>query len=206
MICHPPVGTGRGACSDCGAPVKEERHAYCAGCYRARQDWEDYQETRWRLRHPPKIGAVQDCGGAAGVTWAAVGVVIAAIAGQAFWIAHALGELGRRLDRIDSHLDRIETTVLADHADRIARLEDALPVVTEPPPETGPIPRLALDRSEAAAALGMSLDSFERHVQPTVRMVRLGRMRLVPISELERWLVRARRSGRSREPGILTEH
>ena len=55
-------------------------------------------------------------------------------------------------------------------------------------PETGPIPRIALDREEAAAALGMSLDSFERHVQPTVRMVRLGRMRLVPIAELERWL------------------
>ena len=34
----------------------------------------------------------------------------------------------------------------------------------------------------------MSLDSFERHVQPTLRMCRLGRMRLVPIRELERWL------------------
>jgi hypothetical protein len=60
--------------------------------------------------------------------------------------------------------------------------------VTDRRPETGPIPRIALDREEAAAALGMSLDSFERHVQPTVRMVRLGRMRLVPIAELERWL------------------
>jgi hypothetical protein len=39
--------------------------------------------------------------------------------------------------------------------------------------ETGPIPRLALSREEAAVSLGMSLDSFERHVQPTVRMVRL---------------------------------
>jgi excisionase family DNA binding protein len=54
--------------------------------------------------------------------------------------------------------------------------------------ETAPIPRLALTREEAAAALGMSLDSFERHVQPTMRLVRLGRMRLVPIRELERWL------------------
>ena len=60
--------------------------------------------------------------------------------------------------------------------------------VPEQRSETGPIPRLALDRTEAAAALGMSLDSFERYVQPTVRMVRLGRMRLVPIAELERWL------------------
>ncbi len=53
---------------------------------------------------------------------------------------------------------------------------------------TAPIPRLALSREEAAASLGMSLDSFERHVQPTLRLVRLGRMRLVPIAELERWL------------------
>ena len=54
--------------------------------------------------------------------------------------------------------------------------------------ETGPIPRLALTRQEAAAALGMSLDSWERHVQPSIRLVRLGRMRLIPITELERWL------------------
>lgn len=53
---------------------------------------------------------------------------------------------------------------------------------------TAPIPRLALTREEAAAAIGMSLDSFERHIQPTLRLVRLGRMRLVPIAELERWL------------------
>jgi hypothetical protein len=54
--------------------------------------------------------------------------------------------------------------------------------------QVAPIPRLALSREEAAAALGMSLNSFERHVQPTIRLVRLGRMRLVPGSELERWL------------------
>lgn len=54
--------------------------------------------------------------------------------------------------------------------------------------ELAAIPRLALTREEAAASVGMSLDSFERHVQPTLRLVRLGRMRLVPISELERWL------------------
>lgn len=54
--------------------------------------------------------------------------------------------------------------------------------------DLAPIPRLALTREEAAAALGMSVDSFERHVQPTIRMVRLGRMRLVPIAEIDRWL------------------
>jgi hypothetical protein len=54
--------------------------------------------------------------------------------------------------------------------------------------DTAPIPRLALSREEAAAAIGMSLDSFERHVQPTLRLCRLGRMRLVSVRELERWL------------------
>jgi hypothetical protein len=54
--------------------------------------------------------------------------------------------------------------------------------------DTAPIPRLALSREEAAAAIGMSLDSFERHVQPTLRLCRLGRLRLVPVRELERWL------------------
>jgi hypothetical protein len=54
--------------------------------------------------------------------------------------------------------------------------------------QLAPVPRVALTRVEAAAAIGMSLDSFERHVQPTLRLVRLGRMRLVPVAELERWL------------------
>ena len=54
--------------------------------------------------------------------------------------------------------------------------------------ELAPIPRLALTREEAASALGMSLDSFERHVQPTIRLVRLGRIRLVPVREIDRWL------------------
>jgi hypothetical protein len=54
-------------------------------------------------------------------------------------------------------------------------------------PVTTPIPRVALTREEAAAALGMSLDSFERHVQPDLRLIRRGKLRLVPIRELERW-------------------
>jgi hypothetical protein len=49
------------------------------------------------------------------------------------------------------------------------------------------VPRLALTRAEAADCLGMSVDSFERHVQPEVRLIRRGRMRLVPVRELERW-------------------
>jgi excisionase family DNA binding protein len=48
-----------------------------------------------------------------------------------------------------------------------------------------------LTRPEAAAALGISVDSFERHVQPELRVIRRGRMRLVPLAELERWAERS---------------
>jgi hypothetical protein len=47
---------------------------------------------------------------------------------------------------------------------------------------------LSYRRADAAKVLGMSLDSFERYVQPEVRLVRRGGMRLVPRTELEAWL------------------
>jgi hypothetical protein len=49
-------------------------------------------------------------------------------------------------------------------------------------------PRLALSKAEAAAALGVSVDFFEDHVMHQLRVVRLGRRRLVPVKELVRWL------------------
>lgn len=49
------------------------------------------------------------------------------------------------------------------------------------------MPRVALTRAEAAGALGISVDSFERYVQPEVRVIRRGRMRLIPLGDLERW-------------------
>lgn len=51
-------------------------------------------------------------------------------------------------------------------------------------------PRLALSPVEAARMLGVSRDSFDRYVLPEVRVVRRGRLVLVPIVELERWLAR----------------
>jgi hypothetical protein len=49
-------------------------------------------------------------------------------------------------------------------------------------------PRLALSKSEAAASLSMSVDSFERYVQPDLKLIRQGRLVVVPVRELERWL------------------
>lgn len=51
--------------------------------------------------------------------------------------------------------------------------------------------RLALSPDEAAAALSMSRDSFDRYVRDELRLVRRGRKILVPISELENWLQRS---------------
>jgi hypothetical protein len=49
------------------------------------------------------------------------------------------------------------------------------------------IPRLLLSRQEAAEALGMSLRHFQRHVQPYVRCVYSGQLRLYQLKDLERW-------------------
>ncbi len=50
-------------------------------------------------------------------------------------------------------------------------------------------PRVALRKAEAAASLSMSVDSFERYVLPEIRVVRRGALVLVPVAELERWIV-----------------
>jgi hypothetical protein len=51
-----------------------------------------------------------------------------------------------------------------------------------------PLPRLALTKAEAASTLGVSIDFFEVHVMPELRIVRRGRRRLIPLGELQRWL------------------
>jgi excisionase family DNA binding protein len=51
-------------------------------------------------------------------------------------------------------------------------------------------PRLALTKSEAADAIGMSVDSLERWVLADLRVVRRGRLVLIPVNELQRWLER----------------
>jgi hypothetical protein len=48
--------------------------------------------------------------------------------------------------------------------------------------------RIALTKQEAAAAIGVSVDFFEAHVQTDLAVVRQGRKVLVPVAELERWI------------------
>jgi excisionase family DNA binding protein len=49
---------------------------------------------------------------------------------------------------------------------------------------------LALSKQEAALALGVSVNFFEREIAHELKMVRRGRRRLVPVREIERWLER----------------
>jgi len=55
--------------------------------------------------------------------------------------------------------------------------------VTKPP-----TPALALSIEEACAALGVSWDTWREHIEPDVRIVRLGRRKLVPVTALQAWL------------------
>lgn len=47
--------------------------------------------------------------------------------------------------------------------------------------------RFLYTREEAAAAFGMSLSHFQRHVQPHLKCVYSGQLRLYRPQELERW-------------------
>jgi hypothetical protein len=64
-----------------------------------------------------------------------------------------------------------------------------------------PAHRLAMTRAEAARALGVSINSFERHVQPELRIVRRGKLRLIPVHEIERWLEETRSGPWGRHDG-----
>jgi hypothetical protein len=55
------------------------------------------------------------------------------------------------------------------------------------------VPRIALRPDEAAASLGLGRSAFYERVMPELRCVTVGRARLVPVVELERWCEREAR-------------
>jgi hypothetical protein len=59
------------------------------------------------------------------------------------------------------------------------------------------VDRILLRKPEAAEALGMSVDHYERHVQPFVKTVIVGRLVLVSPDELRGW---ADENGRAVRP------
>jgi hypothetical protein len=53
--------------------------------------------------------------------------------------------------------------------------------------EQSPVPRVALRVGEAAESLGVSEDFFAGYVKPELRWIRKGSLKLVALSELQRW-------------------
>src|SRR5438874_24940 len=74
---------------------------------------------------------------------------------------------------------------LAVRAMRARAIDDAEELLER---ATYKLPRVALSIEEACGALGISWDLWHEHVAHDVRMVRLGRRRLVPVAELQKWL------------------
>ncbi len=64
----------------------------------------------------------------------------------------------------------------------------AVPHTSRDSAARAPARRLALSKLEAGTALGVSVDFLEDHVLAELRVVRVGRRRLIPVIELERWL------------------
>jgi hypothetical protein len=60
-----------------------------------------------------------------------------------------------------------------------------------------PVPALALRRAQAAAAVGVSLETFDAHVRPHVSLVRVGTVEVYPVDELRLWLEKNARADRA---------
>jgi hypothetical protein len=50
------------------------------------------------------------------------------------------------------------------------------------------VPALALRRAQAAAALAVSLETFDQHIRPELSATSVGTVTVYPVAELERWL------------------
>jgi hypothetical protein len=46
---------------------------------------------------------------------------------------------------------------------------------------------IAVNREQAAQALAVSLDHFDRHIRPGLRSIKCGQRVLYPVAELRRW-------------------
>ena len=54
--------------------------------------------------------------------------------------------------------------------------------------ERPPVPALALNVKQCCAALNVSFETWRKHVEPDIRVVRVAGAKRVAISELQRWL------------------
>lgn len=57
------------------------------------------------------------------------------------------------------------------------------------------VPTLALSQEEAAAAIGVSVDSFVEHIKDELPVVHVGRRRVYSVAALQAWLDRTQTRG-----------
>ena len=98
----------------------------------------------------------------------------------------------KNCDGIVPSPEQEEIAELRKHVAKLTKL--VARELLEPVRRNGVIPkggrglaRVTLNRQEAAEALGISVDSFERYVQPDVKVIRRSKLRLFLRSELAKW-------------------
>jgi hypothetical protein len=52
-----------------------------------------------------------------------------------------------------------------------------------------PVPRIGVSPDEAAAVLGVSRDFFDEHILPEIAHVKRGRRTIIPLVNVERWVL-----------------
>jgi hypothetical protein len=72
----------------------------------------------------------------------------------------------------------------------VSKRSDNLAFALGVPVEPASVPRLALSIAEACAVLGVGHDFWTEHISPEIRIVRVGRRKLVPVGELVAWIDR----------------
>lgn len=107
------------------------------------------------------------------------------------WVVPPTGDVSETDPELVRELEEQEAADNATAADLVAAAVAAPPM---PAPPTGvevPAVALCVSRAQAAALLSISLDHFERHVLPELRVVQSGRRQLVPVLELQEFVNRS---------------
>lgn len=108
------------------------------------------------------------------------------------WIIPPTGDVSDTDPELVRELEEQEAAENATAADLVAAATRSPPQPMPAPPTGVEVPDVALcvSRKVAAKLLSISLDHFERHVLPELRVVQSSRRKLVPVVELQGWVNR----------------
>lgn len=89
-------------------------------------------------------------------------------------------------DDIRASLARAEDTLRSEYTGKAHR-DRIILLVAEVAARMG---RIAVNKTEAAEMLGVSLEFFDEHIDPEIQSIRRGRRVIYPIWELWGWMAR----------------